>query len=153
MTRGNGTSYSGPLVAGLVACLMQAHPTKSNQQIFDAILMSSDRFDSANTAYGYGIPDGLIADSLLASWPVSKLNDKKLADVKIYPNPARDVLKIQCEPNSSFVLRNNLGQVVKQGDLKNWLNFLAVSEYPSGNYTLEVHSEDQVIAKKLLIGF
>jgi subtilisin family serine protease len=34
---GNGTSFACPLMAGAVACLIQAHPTKTNMQLINAI--------------------------------------------------------------------------------------------------------------------
>ena len=57
----NGTSFSGPIMAGMVACLWQANPNKTNQEIRDLILKSADRFTAANNQYGYGIPDFSLA--------------------------------------------------------------------------------------------
>ncbi len=61
----NGTSFSAPITAGLVACLMQAHPLSSPQQINDAIRQSSDRVGIQDTIYGLGIPDFYLAHCLL----------------------------------------------------------------------------------------
>ena len=33
----SGTSFAGPLTAGMVACLWQAHPTVRNMDLFNAI--------------------------------------------------------------------------------------------------------------------
>ena len=54
---GNGTSYSNPNVAGLIACLWQAFPTFNNMQILDAVYKSSDRYFMPTDRYGYGIPN------------------------------------------------------------------------------------------------
>lgn len=62
---GSGTSFSGPLVAGLVACLKGANPEASNDQLFRAILMSSSQYNTPDTLMGYGIPDAVKADSIL----------------------------------------------------------------------------------------
>ena len=53
----NGTSFSGPIIAGMTACLWQAFPNKTNQQIKEMILASSDRYKAPTNQYGYGIPD------------------------------------------------------------------------------------------------
>ncbi len=63
----NGTSFAAPMVAGLGACLMQAHPERSNMEIIQAIRLSADQAGLPDNEYGYGIPDALQADSLLAS--------------------------------------------------------------------------------------
>jgi len=54
---GNGTSYSTPLIAGLVACLWQANPDKNNMEIIEMVKRSASHFDNPNSTYGYGIPD------------------------------------------------------------------------------------------------
>ena len=54
---GNGTSYSNPNAAGLVACLWQAFPELSNMEIMDAVQKSSHKFDNPDIRLGYGIPD------------------------------------------------------------------------------------------------
>ena len=61
----NGTSFSSPLIAGLVVCLKQAHPDRSGMDIFQAIRLSSDQYGLPDAEYGYGIPDAGKADSLL----------------------------------------------------------------------------------------
>ncbi len=68
----NGTSFSGPIIAGAVACLWQANPEFSNMEIIDAIQKSSDNYTSPNADYGYGLPDFNKADLYL-----KKLSEKK----------------------------------------------------------------------------
>ncbi len=55
--KGDGTSYSTPNIAGLIACLWQAFPEKTNMQIVDAVQRSADRFLNPDARYGYGIPN------------------------------------------------------------------------------------------------
>jgi hypothetical protein len=54
---GNGTSFSNPNMAGLVACLWQAFPTVSNMNILDALYKSADRYAAPTDRYGFGIPN------------------------------------------------------------------------------------------------
>lgn len=61
----NGTSFSAPLVAGLVACLWQMHPDRSAQDIMDAVRRSATQFNNPDIQLGYGIPDFQLADQLL----------------------------------------------------------------------------------------
>ena len=61
----SGTSFSSPILAGMVACLWQSNPTKKNMEIIDAIRKSANRVDSPNNQYGFGIPDFCKADQIL----------------------------------------------------------------------------------------
>jgi serine protease AprX len=54
---GNGTSYSNPNIAGLIACFWQAFPELNNMQLIDKVQRSADRFANPDMRYGYGIPD------------------------------------------------------------------------------------------------
>ncbi|MTB52130.1 S8 family serine peptidase [Lewinella sp. W8] len=53
----NGTSLSSPLVAGLVACLRQAVPDATNQELLDAIRATASQASSPDNLTGYGQPD------------------------------------------------------------------------------------------------
>lgn len=57
ITYNSGTSFSGPVMCGMAACLWQAYPRLTNIQLLDIIRRSSDRFEKPNNSYGYGIPD------------------------------------------------------------------------------------------------
>ncbi|MFT5725457.1 MAG: subtilisin family serine protease [Bacteroidia bacterium] len=92
---GNGTSYSGPLMAGFVACLKEAWPNTTNQQIFEAIIQSADRYNNPDTAYGYGIPNIIKADSLLAL--TSSIADMLSPLLNVYPNPTEGLVTINAQ--------------------------------------------------------
>ena len=57
VTTANGTSFSSPILCGMVACLWQALPHLTAQEIIDVVRQSSDRATSPDNIYGYGIPD------------------------------------------------------------------------------------------------
>ncbi|MGB3548643.1 MAG: S8 family serine peptidase [Saprospiraceae bacterium] len=61
----SGTSLSAPLVTGLVACLWQAFPDKTNAQIVDALRQTSSRYATPDGEYGYGIVNFAAAYRLL----------------------------------------------------------------------------------------
>ncbi len=54
---GDGTSYSTPNLAGLIACLWQAFPEFNCHDILQAVRQSSDEYQNPNDRYGYGLPD------------------------------------------------------------------------------------------------
>ncbi len=96
ITNGNsGTSFSCPITAGMIACLWQALPTKTNQQIKQLIIQSADKYSSPTNQLGYGIPDF----NLALSNGLSTISFSK-ADLIIYPNPTKDTIKVNFPENS-----------------------------------------------------
>lgn len=52
-----GTSFSTPLVCGLVACLWQAFPDKTALEIIDMVRHCADQHNCPTNIFGYGMPD------------------------------------------------------------------------------------------------
>jgi len=57
LLRDMGTSFSTPVVCGLVACLWQGLPHKTAREIIDLVRISSSQFDTPDNIYGYGLPN------------------------------------------------------------------------------------------------
>lgn len=53
----SGTSFSSPIMCGMVACLWQACPELTAKEIIELVRQSGDRADFPDNIYGYGIPD------------------------------------------------------------------------------------------------
>jgi len=88
-----GTSFSCPLLAGCAACLWQAFPTKTAQEIKDAIMISADHFWSPDNNHGYGIPDFYNAYLLLKTnynGNILRLSN----DAAVYPSPFTTQLNV-----------------------------------------------------------
>ncbi len=80
ITVANGTSFSSPMLSGMVACLWQAFPNKTNYQIMDAVRKAGDRYPADvpglsnlslpldnDNGYGYGVTNFLKAYNILKS--------------------------------------------------------------------------------------
>ncbi len=80
----NGTSFSNPVIAGMVACLRQAHPDKSVKEVIQSVIRSADRYTNPDSLYGYGIPDFQLADLYLSQIDLINLNSNEPI---LYPNP------------------------------------------------------------------
>ncbi len=65
VTTGNGTSFSSPVTAGMVACLWSAFPDRKNTEIMQAIRQSASQYTNPDGYLGYGIPDYLEALNIL----------------------------------------------------------------------------------------
>ena len=134
----NGTSFSGPIMAGMVACLWQAFPQKTNQQIKDIILRSSDKFLAPNNQYGYGIPDfGLAVSSTLTA--ESFLNDEFI----VYPNPFSDFVTVSLPPTfqsgTIFVYTLN-GQKILEEKVTPQSNIISLKSLDKGMYMYKMES-------------
>ena len=76
---GYGTSFSSPLIAGMVASLWSAFPDKTNDEIIEAIELCGNQASRVDNKLGYGIPDFYKAYLLL--------NGSHETTYSIYPNP------------------------------------------------------------------
>ena len=52
-----GTSFSAPVVCGLVACLWQGMPHMTAQDIIRLICQTSNNSEHPDNIYGYGLPN------------------------------------------------------------------------------------------------
>lgn len=148
LRRGSGTSFSAPIIAGGVACLMQAHPNASNQEIYQAIIQSCDRYDMPDSSFGYGIPDMVKADSILSV--LASIESPKTLNIKVFPNPATNELKVIAPPYTNCKIFSMNGQLIMEQKLLNWYNFLDVSSLHQGIYFIEVSTEDNVSTKRFI---
>src|SRR6185369_6296614 len=95
----SGTSMASPLVACLVAGLLQAYPQMLPAAIVDAIKRSASQSQAPDNTKGYGIPNYVAVRNYLNA---SSLSGKVL----IYPNPteARLMLAFKELPEGSIQL-------------------------------------------------
>lgn len=80
-----GTSFSAPVITGLVACMIQKNPSLSNRQVKEIIERSAHLYSAGNNFLGYGIPDAAKILLLLDN-PSSKLKgirDLEAVDDKV----------------------------------------------------------------------
>lgn len=150
----NGTSFSSPIMCGATACLIQANPTKSVADIFNAIRMSASQNAFPDSLRGYGIPNFCLANDILNSG--AGIEDNELSNLLLYPNPANNDLTVYGFENNrtvEYVIYNSIGSKVKEGKEITTERFfkINVSSINAGNYILEVISKGKVIGKEQLI--
>ena len=88
---GNGTSFATPVLAGAVACLRQARPYASVQEICDVIRSCGNRADNPDSKYGCGIPDFSQALELLHVEEAPVQNNNL---INVYPNPSQGEMHV-----------------------------------------------------------
>lgn len=116
----NGTSFSAPLVSGLVACLWQMHPGRSASEIMDAVRRTASQNAAPDAALGFGIPDMMAAHQLLA---ITGSRDNASRNVRsVFPVPFSDGLTINFTTaqarNHTVELRDMLGRIQRKGEVR-----------------------------------
>lgn len=154
---GNGTSFSSPVMAGAVACLWQANKTFTNIQVIDAIIRSSNRYNTPDTAYGYGIPNLALAHLILSgSNPFSGGKE----DLAIFPNPFETELDcfFPSSDNAKILLEitDLQGKIVFSKDsykvLKGY-NHIFINNLETlskGNYIIRITLPNKVMTKQIV---
>lgn len=119
---GNGTSYSNPNIAGLIACLWQAFYEFSNMDIIDAVQRSAHKFNTPDDRYGYGIPNFRVAYTLLEAKRQAK-TDAILQGkwITAFPVPFRQMftifLKAPASGNANIRLIDLNGKILLEKTL------------------------------------
>jgi subtilisin family serine protease len=91
----NGTSFSSPITAGLVACLWQLHPGRTAGQVMNAVRQSASHWSTPNDSIGYGIPDLLLAHELLTA--TVGVEERISGVVDLFPVPFQDNLTVRAQ--------------------------------------------------------
>ncbi len=147
--QGNGTSFSAPMMTGMVACLWQSLPGKTNIEIMRLVEESSSQYSSPDSLLGYGLPNVFNAYSKETGVVYSHPREDLIEDV--FPIPVTDLVNI------IFVSKVSQGVVIRlyseKGDLivsvsdtvlqgKNKLVLSQLNALPSGSYIIEVESAE-----------
>ena len=153
-TAGNGTSFACPIMAGAVACLMQAYPLKTNMEIMTAIKMTASKSSSPDNLLGWGIPNICAAYNLLKPFPISVVEKSLDSDLKLYPNPAKNEISFQLNYEVQKVqLTDVFGKQIEftltNSDNNNYkINFN--SSLANGVYFISIHTTNGIVNTKFV---
>lgn len=53
----SGTSFACPITSGMIACLLQANPSVTPEEVLNIVNATGNRYPVHDNAYGWGIPD------------------------------------------------------------------------------------------------
>ncbi|WP_226064355.1 S8/S53 family peptidase [Kaistella polysaccharea] len=140
----SGTSFATPLAAGGVACLLQALPKKSVDQISQLLRENSSIYPDSTPQLGYGILN--FSKTLDASLSTSE--GMKKGQLQIYPNPVSKSFTIKTnEKLKSVELYDMLGRKVQTFNNEKSNNIERLS---SGVYFLKIETEKNRYVEKLI---
>jgi serine protease AprX len=116
-TTGNGTSFSAPLVAGLVAGFWQANPYLTAQEVTSCIRKSGHQFASPTTQLGYGYANFTRANIVVQNeFPISSIEpNSDLISITLSPSNKSDIqLKFANSLINNLLRVNFIQQTSKQ---------------------------------------
>lgn len=138
VTNASGTSFASPITAGLVACLWQALPDKTNAELLQLIKESADRYTNPTMQYGYGIPDFNLALQMGLG-----TIDQSGRKVILFPNPTADIVNVLFPKgtlNGTVSIFNNLGQLVTEKAVSVNESSFSISSLAIGIYSYRFES-------------
>lgn len=149
----SGTSFSSPVMAGMAASLWSMFPTKTAEEIKEAIEMSASQYNTPDSLVGYGIPNMKTAAELLGYQSIE--NTEIISNWKIYPNPVKDQLVISSLDNNYSDLQ--IGLFTLSGNrLKSWVrknnSKVIINDLPAlttGIYLLRLNNGTRMESFKL----
>ena len=131
---GNGTSFSNPNLAGLIACLWQAFPEFNGRDILRAVIKSANRFTHPDERYGYGIPNFRIAyQDLLDQRMILKYPLSPGLWISAYPVPFANNFSVVFNPSHSgqaiILLVDAGGKTVETRKVSTYANQLTILHF------------------------
>ena len=113
----SGTSLSTPIISGLAALVMEAHPDWTAQQVRTALKMTASQAQNPDNDFGWGIADGVAAVDYVFDDAVGPARDplpRSTILLSSYPNPVNGTavirLVIPSDAVGDLVLYNILGR-------------------------------------------
>jgi len=149
ITTSNGTSFSSPITAGMVACLWQANPSRKNMEIIQAIKESSSLYATPNNQFGYGIPDYCAAKNMLLGITTSTSSNNSISLASSNPFDTEIKLNISSTSNRTMKIEliDLLGKIVYKNTISVSANTpfqyaINTSTVNSGVYTIRISSDE-----------
>ncbi|MEO8761213.1 MAG: S8 family serine peptidase, partial [Bacteroidia bacterium] len=146
---GNGTSFASPTMAGMVACLWQGNPTKTNMQVISAIKQSATQYTSPDSLLGYGIPDFCVADQILKGNVGIKTITTNLISTLCGSNDC--VLTVNLYDVSGRMILSNETKSSQNNTTDKIIQSLDLSGLSTGMYVVKISSSNGNIYTKKLV--
>ena len=147
IVQNNGTSFSSPILAGAIACLMQALPNKTNTEIMQLVRESGSQYSTPNDQLGYGIPD--LYQALGAALAIDRFDKNEFL---LYPNPVTSRLYIKRPSNlkeTTLKIYNVLGEIVLETSVRSGMP-ITIEHLQTGIYIAKLEGVNQHHTYKLI---
>lgn len=141
----NGTSFSSPILCGMVAGYWQANPTLTAMQVMDNVRKAGSQADKPDKILGYGIPN---------LYKILGVQAEVANFFKVYPNPTNKEITLEMNDfsgkNYEAILMDITGRVQHNEIIKNRIQTISVDKMSKGVYFLRVGDEEKSSVVKLI---
>jgi len=147
----SGTSFSSPIMAGVVACLWQSRPEVPNAQIMQIVRESAHLFDNPTNQMGYGIPN--FEDAYIALQELGIEEEFLLSNFALYPNPVSSKINIsfpQQIQNAQFTVHSILGKEILTAEISTTSNVVDIETLTAGMYIATISANNDRISFKII---
>ena len=145
VTTGSGTSFSSPILCGMVAGYWQANPTLTAMQIMENVRKSGSQAVKPDKVLGYGIPN---------LFKVLAIEGEVANFFKVYPNPTKAEITIEIDnftgKDYEAIIMDVSGRIQYIETLKNTVQTISIEKIPTGTYFLRVGNEEKKGVVKLI---
>lgn len=153
----SGTSMSAPVVAGVVALILDANPALTTAQVKDVIIQTAREDNhtgvlpaSGDTYWGHGKINAYQAVQMaLGIVGTAELNQD--LDWEIYPNPANETITLNglaYEPINSIKILDMNGAVVLEAES---IQIIPISELKAGMYFVRIIRNGKIEQQKFVV--
>lgn len=150
----SGTSFSAPLIAGMVASLKQEFPQYSAMQMRELLIKSASKYETPDNKIGYGIPSYKrfveLAKNVLAIENYSE-------ETVVFPNPINDEQTIKIKINGMEVSNNQQIEVFDLNGRRIFEKTVSMDEFRTnlpklgtGTYNIKIQIADKIHTKKFI---
>ena len=150
---GSGTSFSAPVITGLMACLWQSMNDMPASRVRKMMIESCNYYTAPDNSMGFGIPNFKTAYNTSAESHVKIDNDKW----DVYPNPFVNQLILITKENITIdKVEVSLYDITGRARYKESITaspriYLDIPEYLTGGmYILHIREDDVVYQYKLM---
>ena len=147
----SGTSFSSPIMAGVVTCLWQARLQTPNGTIMQIIRESANLYNNPTDEMGYGIPN--FEDAYAALQQLGLEDEFLMSNFALYPNPVTSKINISFPEeisNATFTIYSILGNKVLSTEISRSLNSVNMEALNSGMYIASINSNNKQISFKII---
>lgn len=159
VSTGNGTSYASPIIAGMMACFLQAAKDKGENvtlnDLFQLVFESASKYYNPTEKMGYGIPDFEKASRVLLNTMKQELVSHEYAN--IYTDTMSRTLHVHLLPQyqnlGNYVqIYSMRGELITQREFSGLVCEISTAHYSSGIYAVcLVMSSGETISSNIFI--
>ena len=154
---GNGTSYSSPIIAGMMACYLQY--VKANRTLYyiddilQSVIASGNLYGYPDPQLGYGIPNFQVAVATLPTY--SSVYEVKSKNLRIYLDNSNKILRLSFVSDNyvdgQISVFNIAGQLCALKNITCREMKLDVNIFQSGVYIVNVRNNGISESQKIIV--